>query len=196
MAIAAGLPATLLASSETRHLEPPSETPPCVDAKSVGTSVQVRLGGRIEPAIHAGQNEPDAAITVVIVLVAPQHRVVGGRLESGGARAIDVVGDRVQEAQRESTRKPAGNLGGAEDLGRGGRVLISVDIRELRGPPDPARIEQSLTGAAVHHHHTVHIEGEEPLPFHEERPPLTEEGLEGAEVEFRWVGPLPGRSPG
>ena len=73
------------------------------------------------------------------------------------------------------------------------RVAVADDsspyvVGELRRAADPAGVEQSLAGVAVHHDDAVHVEGEESLPLHEERPPLLEEGLERAEVEHRGIG--------
>ena len=68
-----------------------------------------------------------------------------------------------------------------------GEVGVAVESRQLRRAADAARIEQVLAAAVVHRV-AVDVEAEQPGALDEERAPLLEERLEGAEVEHRGIG--------
>ena len=147
-----------------------------------------QLGCRpgIEVAVDAGKHQSQAGGAAGKVLRCTDDGIVRRRLDRGTVHASLALGDRVDDADRQSAARAAGQFSRAEDRGRRGRVIIPELARKLRRPPDPSRVEELLVVAV--HRTAVDRELEEAVPFQEEWSVLREEGLERAKIEHGRVG--------
>ena len=149
--------------------------------------MEIRIAGRVEDAVHAGGHQAERRAPLAEVAVDSHDRVVGRRFDGAVLTAGHPVRHRIQHPHRPAGRGTAGELGGADDPGRGWCAGVAVLTGQRRRTSDAARIEEPLAGVAVDHGEAVDPEVEQAGAGHEEWSPLAVEGLECREVEFGWV---------
>src|SRR2546425_2900121 len=149
-----------------------------VNRTHIRAAVQVRCAPGIVVAIHRGHDGPDARLAFAQILTQPQDTVVGSWFDRRTTYTGDVLGHRIDRANREAAGEAACELRGAKDgrkrRGRG----VRIRARQLGRPSDAPRAHEAFTGVAVVHGRAVNVELERPRALHEEGTLLLEERLE------------------
>ena len=130
----------------------------------------------VELATDVGDLGAELGAAAVQFAQRANDEIIGLRLDRRRGAADHPFGDRVDHADGDAIREPAGELGGAGDMGECGIVRRRP---ELRRAADAARVEDPLAGAAAA------IQAGSLL---EERPALIEPDLECRQVEHRGIG--------
>jgi hypothetical protein len=147
-----------------------------VGRRNVRVAVEQITRPAVVPAIHAGEDDPDAALTATEILLPSHDCIVRGGLERLTERAIGALRHCIEHAERCAARKPAGELRGAKNGRRRWRARVTVERAELRRAADAPRVEESFVVAI--HDVAVHLEAVNPSAFEKERPLLGEKRLE------------------
>src|SRR3989449_9378047 len=97
-----------------------------------------------------------------------------------------LLGDGIEDTDRQSPWQASGELPRAEDSREGGRCGVGVGARQLGCPADAPAVDQAF--AAAVHLAAVDVELEQAPARDEERTLLGEERLEGAQVQDAGIG--------
>src|SRR5205814_1821657 len=132
--------------------------------------------------VDRGDDATHARLAAPQVLAQADNAIIAGRLDRHAADARDVLGDGIEDTDRQSPWQAAGQLPRTENPREGGRRGVRISARELGGASDAPRVHQAFASTAVVDRSAVHVESKDAGTLHEERALLLEGGLERREV--------------
>src|SRR5213593_300852 len=117
---------------------------PEIDRTHIRAAQQETVCPLVHVTVDRRRHEADAALAIAVVLLQPEDAVVRERLDRAVTRPSHALRDTFDGADRETTRQPTRDLGGAKNPARVRRRGVAVQSAELRIATYAAGIEQAL----------------------------------------------------
>src|SRR5712691_774182 len=91
---------------------------PKVERAGIGALIEEFVGPLIGVPLDSCRHDANAAFALAEVLLGSDRGIVGQGLDRTAAVADLPLRDRIERADRQPTRQPAGHLRGADDVAR------------------------------------------------------------------------------